>query len=100
VFLARETGVEVVAVDLWTPEALTAAVGGEAAAWHAPSWWQRHWELTGLVTDITAGMQEGSRDDWIRWARAFEEPGSPVLSMLTSLKPTEIGFALVSATKV
>jgi cyclopropane fatty-acyl-phospholipid synthase-like methyltransferase len=82
------------------PAPVTAAVGGEAAAWHAPTWWQRHWELTGLLTGVTARMQEGSRDDWIRWARAFEEADSPVLTMLTSLGPDDIGFALVSATKV
>lgn len=52
------------------PASVTALVGWEAAAWHAPSWWQRHWELTGLVTEVTARMQPGSRDDWIMWARA------------------------------
>jgi cyclopropane fatty-acyl-phospholipid synthase-like methyltransferase len=81
------------------PAAVTALVGWEAAAWHAPEWWQRHWELTGLVTEITAHMQSGSRDDWIRWARASEEPEGSLLAVLTSVEPEDIGFALISATK-
>lgn len=34
------------------PDYVSAAVGHEAAAWHSPSWWQRHWELSGLVDDV------------------------------------------------
>jgi SAM-dependent methyltransferase len=82
------------------PEAVTALVGWEAAAWHAPEWWQRHWALTGLVANVTARMQDGSRDDWIRWALAAGQPEEALLAMLRSLGPTDIGFALVSATKV
>lgn len=82
------------------PAQVTALVGWEAAAWHAPEWWQRHWELTGLLTDVTARMQTGSRDDWILWARAAGDTDTgPLLTMLTSLDPDEIGFALVSAVK-
>jgi cyclopropane fatty-acyl-phospholipid synthase-like methyltransferase len=82
------------------PDAVTALVGWEVAAWHAPGWWQRHWALTGLVTDISARMQDGSRDDWIRWALAADEPEESMLTMLRSVGPDDIGFALVSATKV
>lgn len=82
------------------PVEVTALVGWEAAAWHAPEWWQRHWELTGLVTDVTARMQPGSRDDWILWAEAAGEVAtSPLLTMLTAMAPDEIGIALVSATR-
>lgn len=82
------------------PGPVTALVGWEAAAWHAPEWWRRRWELTGLVTDITARMQPGSLDDWILWARAGGEvDGGPLLTMLTALGPDEIGFALVTARK-
>lgn len=81
------------------PFAVTGLVGWEAAAWHAPEWWRRHWELSGLVTDVTARMQDGSRGDWIRWALAADEPDEPLLAMLQSFGPAEIGFALVSATK-
>lgn len=81
------------------PATVTDAVGWEAAAWHAPAWWRRHWELTGLVSDVSARMQDGSRDDWIRWVLAGEGPESPVLTMLRSLGADDIGFALVSATK-
>ena len=83
------------------PSEVTAVVGWEVAAWHAPSWWQRHWELTGLLADVSARMQPGSRDDWIRWARATGEvDDGPLLTMLTAMAPDEIGFALVSAVKV
>lgn len=83
------------------PPAQVAAVAGwEAAAWHAPQWWKRHWELTGLVAAVRARMQPGSREDWILWARAAGEvDAGPLLTMLTSMAPDEIGFALVSAVK-
>lgn len=82
------------------PAPVTALVGWEAAAWHAPKWWHHHWELTGLVTDVTARMQPGSRDDWILWARATGElDDGPLLTMLSSLAADEIGFALVRASK-
>ena len=82
------------------PAAVAALVGWEAAAWHAPEWWQRHWELTGLVDEVTARMQPGSRDDWIRWARVEgESDDGPLLTMLTSLGADDIGFALVAARK-
>lgn len=82
------------------PAVVTDAVGWEAASWHAPWWWQRHWELSGLVHEVSARLQPGSRDDWIRWARAAgEAPDSPLSRMLTTLGPDEIGFALVSATR-
>ncbi len=83
------------------PVQVTALAGWEAAAWHAPEWWQRHWEMTGLLTDVSARMQPGSRDDWILWAKAAGEIDSgPLLSMLTSMTPDEIGFAQVSAVKL
>jgi SAM-dependent methyltransferase len=82
------------------PEPVTAVAGWEAAAWHAPDWWQRHWELTGLVEDVVARMQPGSRDDWTLWARATgARDGDPLLTMLASVEPDDIGFALVSASK-
>jgi SAM-dependent methyltransferase len=83
------------------PTQVTALVGGEAAAWHAPEWWRRHWELTGLVTDVTARMQPGSRDDWILWEQASNDAssGERLITALRSLAPDEIGFALVCATK-
>ena len=74
-------------------------MGWEAAAWHAPDWWRRHWELSGLLTDVSARMQEGSREDWVLWSQALDEDGGGVLDMLTALPPGDIGFAVVSATK-
>jgi len=82
------------------PKAVAGLLGWEVAGWHAPGWRQRHWELTGLLADITARMQDGSRDDWLRWAHASDETSqAPLLTMLTSVTPDEVGFALVSGTK-
>ena len=82
------------------PDAVTAVVGWEAAAWHTPDWWRRHWELTGLVTEVSATMQPGGRDDWTAWARAGgEAEDGPLLLMLSSMGADQIGFALVSAIK-
>lgn len=82
------------------PVQVTALVGWEVAAWHAPEWWRRHWELSGLVDGVTARMQPGSRDDWILWAQtAGESDVGPLLTMLTAMAPDQIGIALVSATK-
>jgi SAM-dependent methyltransferase len=82
------------------PEAVTELIGWEAAAWHSPDWWRRHWELSGLVTEVTAHLQSGGRQDWISWARAAgEADDGPLLTMLSSLTDDQIGFALVSALK-
>lgn len=83
------------------PEMVSALVGWEAAAWHSPQWWRRHWELTGLVDDVRARMQAGSREDWMLWAQASSaEHDSATVRMLASCAPDDIGFALVSAVKV
>ncbi len=82
------------------PKQVTALAGWEAAAWHAPDWWRRHWHLTGLVEDVAARMQPGSRDDWMVWARATgAADADPLLTMLASVGPDDIGFALVTAVK-
>lgn len=81
------------------PAQVTALVGWEAAAWHTPEWWRKHWELTGMLTNVTAQLQPGSRDDWILWTRASGDTGGHLLAMLTSMAADEIGFALVSALK-
>jgi SAM-dependent methyltransferase len=82
------------------PDAVTALVGWEAAAWHSPEWWRRHWELSGLVTDVSAHLQSGGREDWISWARAAgEADDGPLLTLLSSMTDEQIGFAIVSAVK-
>jgi SAM-dependent methyltransferase len=82
------------------PRSVTDLVGWEAAAWHPPEWWATHWELTGLMEDITARMQEGGRDDWLRWSRAHGAGDDAVVAMLESdPDPDWIGFALVAGTK-
>jgi SAM-dependent methyltransferase len=85
------------------PPHVAAVVGREAAAWHAPAWWKRHWELSDLLDDVQAAWQVGGRDDWIAWARAGcearGERSDAVLEMLERDTGEEIGFALVSARK-
>ena len=86
------------------PTYVSELAGWEAACWHSPQWWHRHWELSGLLYDITARRQVGGRDDWLLWTQAGGERRGPagadaVLKMLVSDVSEQLGFALVSATK-
>jgi cyclopropane fatty-acyl-phospholipid synthase-like methyltransferase len=85
------------------PASVSALVGYEAAAWHSPSWWQRHWELGGLLEDVQARWQTGGRDDWLAWARAGcearGESSDAVVEMLEQDSDEQIGFTLISARK-
>lgn len=82
------------------PTYVADVVGWEAAGWHAPDWWATHWRLSGSVDNITARMQEGGREDWLRWSRALgEDEDGAVVSMLKADHDNEIGFSIVSATK-
>ena len=78
-------------------------MGWEAAAWHPLSWWQRHWELSGMMDDVRARWQDDGRGDWLRWERArLEHSGeatSPVLTMLEADIAGQIGIALVTGRK-
>lgn len=97
--------------DYGIPPYVSAVVGWEAAAWHSPDWWERHWALTGQVDSVRAWWQPGGRDDWLLWERALEalgrkEPLDPdrptttaVIAMLEGDTDEELGFALVSARK-
>ncbi len=90
--------------EVGIPAYVEAVVGWEAAAWHAPAWWVRHWELSGLVDNIQAQWQTGGRDDWLLWARAVREAGGnarsdAVIAMLEADTDEQLGFALVSAHK-
>jgi hypothetical protein len=84
-----------------SPDTVIDLVGWEAAAWHSPDRWATHWRSSGLVDDITARMQEGSRDDWLRWCRAHGSRDTAVAAMLESnADPGWIGSAMVAATKL
>lgn len=90
--------------DHGIPAHVLEIVGGEAAAWHAPDWWRRHWELSGLLDDVQARWQIGGAQDWLAWARARQHrwPGGvtdPVVQMLSQQTDDSLGFALVSATR-
>lgn len=83
------------------PQVVEEVVGWEAAGWHAPEWWATHWRLTGLVTDVRSRMQSGGREDWLRWSMALsEDHASPIQRMLRGLSDEQLGFAVVSATKL
>ncbi len=90
--------------EVGIPAFVEAVVGWEAAAWHTPDWWVRHWKLAGLVGDIQGQWQSGGRDDWLLWARAVREAGGnarngPMIAMLEADTTEQLGFALVSAYK-
>jgi hypothetical protein len=58
--------------------------------------------VAGLVDDITARMQPGGRDDWLRWSRALgedEDEVGPVVSMLMAEADDQIGLSIVRAMK-
>ncbi|MGH3680788.1 MAG: SAM-dependent methyltransferase [Natronosporangium sp.] len=83
------------------PSYVTEVVGWEAAAWHAPEWWERHWRLSGLVTDVRARMHPTGREDWLAWCAALDAGDhSPVAQMLQQDHDNLLGFALVTATKI
>lgn len=89
--------------DAGVPKHVRNVAGWEAAAWHAPEWWQKHWQLSGLLTDIQARWQDGGREDWLLWetvrrSNAGESGRSPVIDMLRQ-DDGRLGFALVSARK-
>lgn len=86
------------------PPHVEEVVGWEAAGWHSPDWWQRHWELTGMVTAISSRWQTDGRGDWLTWEIARREyvgdtEPSCVIDMLEADTDEQIGFALVSARK-
>jgi SAM-dependent methyltransferase len=85
------------------PAYVWAVVGYEAAAWHSPGWWQRHWQLSELLEDVHARWQEGGRDDWLLWARANHdhkgEDSDVIVDMLERDVDERIGFTLISARK-
>jgi SAM-dependent methyltransferase len=86
--------------EITPPACVTDLVGWEAAGWHAPGWWATHWQLSDLVTDVKARMQDGGREDWLIWSRALgEAPDGAFVRMLVALTTDQIGFALVTATK-
>jgi cyclopropane fatty-acyl-phospholipid synthase-like methyltransferase len=86
------------------PHHVAVVFGAEVAAWHSPAWWQRHWDLTGLVEDIEARWQEGGADSWLMWERVRrvglnQTDPSVVVEMLEADVDEHVGFALVTARK-
>ncbi|WP_037364413.1 methyltransferase domain-containing protein [Nakamurella lactea] len=86
------------------PDYVRELAGWEAACWHSPQWWHRHWELSGLVGNIRSRWQSGGRDDWLLWARSGGEKhgpvgADPVIRMLEQDVDEQLGFTLISATK-
>jgi len=85
------------------PDYIWDVFGHEAAAWHSPAWWQRHWELSELLEDVHARWQEGGGEDWLLWTRATRayEGGAPdrIVSMLERDVDELLGFTLITARK-
>jgi SAM-dependent methyltransferase len=79
------------------PEHIRSLVGWEALAWHTAEWWRFGWEVTGLVDDVVARLQDRGWEDWLIWA---EVGGSaPTVDMLRADGGELLTFALVSARK-
>lgn len=59
---------------------------------HAPDWWRRHWEKTGLVTIETADAMQDGAALWLDWYRAVQ-------SLLTGFhaKAAADGIAMLEA---
>ncbi|WP_020578346.1 SAM-dependent methyltransferase [Actinopolymorpha alba] len=86
------------------PAHIKACVGWEAIAWHTADWWRFQWEITELVTVISARLQPDGWRDWLRWARAGLDHGTDdregtkkVIAMLEADQGEFLSFALVTA---
>jgi ubiquinone/menaquinone biosynthesis C-methylase UbiE len=83
------------------PAGVFDVVGYEAAAWHSPEWWRRHWDLTELVDNVSSSWQPGGYENWLLWAEAVHEHAHDeedrVLKMLRQDGGREIGFVLLAA---
>jgi SAM-dependent methyltransferase len=86
-----------------TPSHINSAVGWEALAWHSPARWAQQWKLTGLVENVTARLQHGGCEDWLRWSKALQVGGrggdEAVIRMLEEDAGRLLSFVLISATK-
>ncbi len=87
------------------PSHVRGCVGWEALAWHTAEWWRRHWEASGVVTDVTARLQEGGWQDWLLWQRAVTQANGraaaddSVVGMLEADQGRSLAFAMVAARK-
>lgn len=81
------------------PVCVTELIGWETAGWHAPSWWEAHWQLSGLVDEVRARVREGGREDWLLRSHAIGDEDAATRKMLLADEGDQIGFALVTATK-
>ena len=86
------------------PAHIKTCVGWEAIAWHTAQWWQFQWQITELVTVVSARLQDSGWRDWMLWERAgadargeSPEAGNAVLTMLQADQGELLTFALLSA---
>jgi SAM-dependent methyltransferase len=88
------------------PYYIEACVGWEALAWHTPEWWKQHWELTGLVRDVTAELQVDGWEDWWLWhditcSLRDEDPHAGAVGrMLAADGGQMLSFTLLKARKI
>ena len=83
------------------PDAVWSPWAHEAAAWHTPEWWRRHWELSGLLEGIESAWLPDGRENWIRWVEAVQsvsgEGEATVLELLEGESGAQMGFVSVTA---
>lgn len=92
----------------YIPPHIKALVGWEAIAWHTPEWWRFQWEITDLVTVISARLQPDGWRDWLLWAHAAlesaseerKEAAAKTIAMLEADRGEHLSFALVTARKL
>jgi SAM-dependent methyltransferase len=88
------------------PRHIKAFVGWEAMALHTAAWWRFQWEVTGLVSVISARLQPDGCADWLLWSQACLERCADgrahlesVIAMLEADGGDLLSFALVAARK-
>jgi SAM-dependent methyltransferase len=82
--------------DAPVPAGVQSLFGYEVGAFHTPEWWQRHWELSGLLEDIEAAWLPDGLENWIIWSGAVREikgaEEDPVLGLLREADGQQLGF--------
>jgi SAM-dependent methyltransferase len=85
------------------PANVQSLFGFEAATFHTPEWWRRHWELSGLLEDIDASWLPDGLENWILWSTAVRDvkgtEEDPVLEMLQTADGQQLGFVSAIARK-
>lgn len=71
------------------PEHLLPFWAQECWTWHTLSWWQRHWERTGLVTMKCAETMPDGWKLWLHWEKARQAAGDDGDSLKNDIQVLE-----------